>query len=100
MDPLSLPDGFLLGDVILRTTRTKYWFFHTKEKLPFLHTRMVNLETPELSLSETHDVESMMSLLGITYVFNNDANSSAAMNDTLQKSFKVRSPHSHIPGSV
>nr|XP_038968317.1 alpha-1-antitrypsin 1-6 isoform X1 [Rattus norvegicus] len=51
--------------------------------------RMVNLETPELSLSETHDVESMMNLLGITYVFNNDANSSAVMNDTLQKSFKM-----------
>ncbi|XP_032764750.1 alpha-1-antitrypsin 1-6-like [Rattus rattus] len=51
--------------------------------------RMVNLETPELSLSETHDVESMMNLLGITYVFNNDANSSAVMNDTLQKPFKM-----------
>uniref|UniRef100_A0A8C6IKA5 Serine (or cysteine) peptidase inhibitor, clade A, member 1F n=1 Tax=Mus spicilegus TaxID=10103 RepID=A0A8C6IKA5_MUSSI len=53
-----------------------------------LLTRLVDLEIPELSLSETHDLESMMSLLGITYVFNSGTNSSD-MNDTLQKSFKV-----------
>ncbi|XP_052042628.1 alpha-1-antitrypsin 1-6-like [Apodemus sylvaticus] len=51
--------------------------------------QMSDLDTPELSLSETHDLESVMSLLGITYVFNNDANSSVAMNDTVWKSFKV-----------
>lgn len=57
---------------------------------------MVKVHIPELSVSETHDVESMMTLLGITPLFNKEANRTLAVEDTAQESFKVRSPHSAV----
>ncbi|GAB1303473.1 Alpha-1-antitrypsin 1-6 [Apodemus speciosus] len=62
---------------------------HFRRMRRHLTQSLSDLEIPELSLSVTHDLESVMTLLGITYVFNNGANSSVAMNDTLHKSFKV-----------
>lgn len=44
-------------------------------------------------------MESVVNLLGITPVYK-AAISSVAMEDTAQKSFKVRSPHSAAPVSV
>ncbi|XP_038193732.1 alpha-1-antitrypsin 1-6-like [Arvicola amphibius] len=53
--------------------------------------RMVKVQIPRLSVSETHGVESVVNLLGITPVFHKAAISSVVMEDTAQKSFKVAS---------
>lgn len=68
--------------------------FHANEKLPLLPTRTVKVQIPRLSVPETHGVESVVNLLGIAPLFKKAAISSVAMEDTAQKSFKVRSPHS------
>lgn len=96
---LSLSGGLLRGGGILEAPGTKC-SFHTKGKLPFLPARMVKVHIPTLSLSESHDVDTIMELLGITPVFNKKANSSVIMEQTPQKSFKVRSPHSAVPEFV
>lgn len=74
--------------------------FHTNEKLPLLPTRTVKVQIPRLLVPETHGVESVVNLLGITPLFKKAAISSVAMEDTVQKSFKVRSPHSSAPVSA
>ncbi|XP_028637876.1 alpha-1-antitrypsin 1-6-like [Grammomys surdaster] len=81
---------FILPDIgKLKKVEQKLTYPHFRRMRRQLSLRMVDLEAPELSLSETHDLESVMSLLGITYAFNSDANSSVVVNDTLQKSLKV-----------
>lgn len=99
MNTLCLPEGLLRGDGILGVPGTKY-SFHANKKLTLLPTRMVKVQIPRLSVSEIYGVESVVNLLGITPVFNQAAISSVAMEDTAQKSFKVRSPPSAAPVSV
>ncbi|XP_060244334.1 alpha-1-antitrypsin 1-6-like [Meriones unguiculatus] len=62
---------------------------HFRRMRQYLNLRMVRAHIPELSISETHDLESVLNLLGINYVFNNEANSSVVTDDILHKSFKV-----------
>lgn len=99
MNTLCLPEGLLRGGGILGVPGTKY-SFHANKKLTLLPTRMVKVQIPRLSVSEIYGVESVVNLLGITPVFNQAAISSVAMEDTAQKSFKVRSPPSAAPVSV
>ncbi|XP_076777010.1 alpha-1-antitrypsin 1-6-like isoform X2 [Arvicanthis niloticus] len=83
---------FILPDIgKMKKVEQRLTYPHFRRMRRQLSLRMVDLETPELSLSETHDLESVMSLLGITYAFNGVTNSdsSSVMNDTLPKSLKV-----------
>nr|XP_042116424.1 alpha-1-antitrypsin-like protein CM55-MM [Peromyscus maniculatus bairdii] len=74
-----------------------YTIHQVEERLTYPHFRWMNqqfslrvvkVHIPELSVSETHDVESMMTLLGITPLFNKEANRTLAVEDTAQESFK------------
>ncbi|XP_076777009.1 alpha-1-antitrypsin 1-6-like isoform X1 [Arvicanthis niloticus] len=88
----SFTTYFILPDIgKMKKVEQRLTYPHFRRMRRQLSLRMVDLETPELSLSETHDLESVMSLLGITYAFNGVTNSdsSSVMNDTLPKSLKV-----------
>ncbi|XP_021519453.1 alpha-1-antitrypsin 1-6-like [Meriones unguiculatus] len=77
-----LPDE---GKMHMAEERLSYPHFRRMKQYNSL--RMVNAHIPELSISETHDLESVLNVLGINYVFNSEASSSE--DDTLHKSFKV-----------
>ncbi|XP_055462663.1 alpha-1-antitrypsin 1-6-like, partial [Psammomys obesus] len=79
-----LPDE---GKMHMAEERLSYPHFRRMKQYNSL--RMVNVHIPEFSISETHDLESVLNLLGINYVFNNEASSSVVKDDTLRKSFKV-----------
>ncbi|XP_050007375.1 alpha-1-antitrypsin 1-6-like [Alexandromys fortis] len=51
--------------------------------------RTVKVQIPRLLVPETHGVESVVNLLGISPLFKKAAISSVAVEDTVQKSFKV-----------
>ncbi|XP_005068328.1 alpha-1-antitrypsin 1-6 [Mesocricetus auratus] len=79
-----IPDDMKLHEVEQRLT-----YPHFRRMVQQFSLRAVKVHIPILSLSETHSVESMMDLLGITPDFNKEANSSVIMQHTPQKSFKV-----------
>ncbi|CAH6850336.1 alpha-1-antitrypsin 1-6 [Phodopus roborovskii] len=81
-----IPDNIKLHQLEQRLT-----YPHFRQMIQKFSLRMVKVHIPILSLSETYDVESVMDLLGITPVFNEEANSSEIMQNTPQKSFKVLS---------
>ncbi|XP_021519452.2 alpha-1-antitrypsin 1-6-like [Meriones unguiculatus] len=79
-----LPDK---GKMRMAEERLNYPHFRRMKQYNSL--RMVNVHIPEFSISETHNLESVLNLLGINYDFNNEASSSVLKDDTLRKSFKV-----------
>lgn len=86
----NLTAYFIIPDIgKMHKVEQRLTYPHFRRMRRQLSLRLVDLETPELSLFETHDLESVMNLLRITYVFNSGANSSVVMNDTLPKSLKV-----------
>ncbi|XP_031212118.1 alpha-1-antitrypsin 1-6-like isoform X2 [Mastomys coucha] len=86
----NLTAYFIIPDIgKMHKVEQRLTYPHFRRMRRQLSLRLVDLETPELSLFETHDLESVMNLLRIAYVFNSGANSSVVMNDTLPKSLKV-----------
>ncbi|OBS63650.1 hypothetical protein A6R68_07811, partial [Neotoma lepida] len=81
---IIIPDKGKMHQVEERLT-----YPHFRQMIQRLNLRIVKVHTPVLSVSETSDVVSMMSLLGITPFFNKEANCTVAAEDTPQKSFKV-----------
>ncbi|XP_051006808.1 alpha-1-antitrypsin 1-6-like isoform X1 [Acomys russatus] len=73
----------------MRAAEQRLTYPHFRRMVQKLSLRMVKVHMPELSLSETHNLESVMNLLGINYVLSNDHISSVIMDDKVENPSKV-----------